>query len=278
MQIISNLPEYRSLLQRWRAEGLRTALVPTMGALHAGHMALASYARGHADKVVMSVFVNPTQFGPNEDFDRYPRTLEADAALAKAHGVDAIWAPDVATMYPQGFATSVHVVKLGDGLCGAHRPGHFDGVATVVSKLLLQAMPDIACFGEKDFQQLAIIKRMVTDLDIPVAIHGVPIVREDDGLALSSRNRYLSAPERDIAPMLHSILNHVADDLRAKEPVTQTLNHAGDMLLDAGFASVDYIAYVDSYSLLPLERFTAGGRLLVAAYLGKTRLIDNIEV
>lgn len=278
MDTISTLSALRALLQNWRQAGQRIALVPTMGALHVGHMALAEYAKQHADKVVMSIFVNPTQFGPNEDFDRYPRTLEGDQALAAQYGVDAIWAPTVSEMYPEGFATSVHVAKLGEGLCGAHRPGHFDGVATVVSKLLLQALPDMACFGEKDFQQLAIIKRMVTDLNIPTVIHGVPIVREKDGLALSSRNRYLSEPERDIAPMLHHILQHTAAELRTSAPIALTLEHASQMLLHAGFASVDYLEYVDSATLQPESLLTSKGRLVVAAYLGKTRLIDNIEV
>lgn len=278
MDTISTLSALRALLQNWRQAGQRIALVPTMGALHVGHMALVEYARKHADKVVMSIFVNPTQFGPNEDFDRYPRTLEADQTLAAQYGVDAIWAPTVAEMYPEGFATSVHVAKLGEGLCGAHRSGHFDGVATVVSKLLLQALPDIACFGEKDFQQLAIITRMVTDLNIPTDIHGVPIVREEDGLALSSRNRYLSEPERDIAPMLHNILQHTAGELRTSSPVALTLEHASQMLLHAGFASVDYLEYVDSATLEPQSILSSKGRLVVAAYLGKTRLIDNIEV
>lgn len=278
MRLVSNITEYRALLQSWRREGARVALVPTMGALHAGHMALVSYAKNHADKVVMSVFVNPTQFGPNEDFEQYPRTLEADSTLARDHGVDAIWAPDTATMYPHGFATSVHVSALGDRLCGARRPGHFDGVATVVSKLLLQASADIACFGEKDFQQLAIIKRMVADLDIAIEIHGVSIVREADGLALSSRNRYLSASERDIAPMLYRILTHVASQLRTQHAVPAMLESASQQLVKAGFASVDYLEYVDSQTLMPLAALTPGGRLLVAAYLGKTRLIDTIEV
>lgn len=278
MDTISSISELRALLQNWRQAGARVALVPTMGALHVGHMALADYARKYADKVVMSIFVNPTQFGPNEDFDRYPRTLAADQALAVTHGVDAIWAPTVGEMYPEGFATSVHVAKLGEGLCGAHRPGHFDGVATVVSKLLLQVLPDIACFGEKDFQQLAIIKRMVSDLNIPTDIHGVPIVREGDGLALSSRNRYLSEPERDIAPMLHNILLHTANELKTQSPVAQTLEHASQMLLHAGFASVDYLEYVDQKTLEPQPILTSKGRLVAAAYLGKTRLIDNVEV
>lgn len=278
MDTISTLPQLRALLQNWRQAGQHIALVPTMGALHVGHMALVEYARKRAGKVVMSIFVNPTQFGPNEDFDRYPRTLEADQALAAKYGVDAIWAPTAHEMYPEGFATSIHVAKLGDGLCGAHRPGHFDGVATVVSKLLLQTLPDMACFGEKDFQQLAIIKRMVADINIPTAIHGVPIVREADGLALSSRNRYLSEPESDIAPMLHNILQHAAAEIRTSAPVALTLEHASQMLLHAGFASVDYLEYVDRDTLDPQSILTNKGRLLAAVYLGKTRLIDNIEV
>jgi pantoate--beta-alanine ligase len=275
-ELITTLAALRQRISDWKTERQRIALVPTMGALHAGHLALVKEARNHAERVVVSIFVNPTQFGPNEDFDRYPRTLEADRALLAGHA-DAIWSPSVEQMYPQGFTTSIHLAGVSEGLCGAHRPGHFDGVATVVAKLLLQVMPDTALFGEKDYQQLCVIRRMVEDLNIPVSIRGVPTVREADGLALSSRNRYLSAEERALAPKLHEGLLEIADQLRAGQPVEALVEQQRAAWNSHGF-QVEYIGLRDGQTLAPLAKYQPGARLLVAARIGKTRLIDNIAI
>ncbi len=277
MQIIHSLSTLRETLQHWRSTGDAIALVPTMGALHAGHMALVDAAHAYASKVVMSIFVNPTQFGPKEDFSRYPRTLEADVALATTHGVDALWVPDVATMYPSGFATSIHVAGVSEGLCGAFRPGHFDGVATVVCKLLQQVQPDVALFGEKDYQQLAVIRRMVADLDMSVMIHGVPIMREEDGLAMSSRNRYLSVDERALAAGLYAQLQRAATRISSDEAVSDVCKQTSESLIQQGFTKIDYVQYVNA-AITPLDRFEVGGRLCAAVYLGTTRLIDNVAV
>ncbi len=245
VQTIRDLSELRA----WRASVNGTvALVPTMGALHDGHMALVAEARAKADHVVASIFVNPMQFGPNEDLSRYPRREAADATLLKDAGVAVLWAPDVATMYPDGFATTVSVAKLSDGLDGAARPGHFDGVATIVSKLFNQVRPDIAVFGEKDWQQLAIVRRMTIDLDLGVEVIGMQTQRDADGLALSSRNIYLSEEER---------LN------------ARTLEKAGFV--------VDYVELVGP-DLRSTNESLAGGRLLAAAKIGTTRLIDNLPL
>lgn len=277
MQQITDLPHLRETLQHWGNAGARIALVPTMGALHAGHMALVDAAKQQADKVVMSIFVNPTQFGPSEDFSRYPRTLEADASLASKHGVDALWIPTVATMYPSGFVTSIHVKSVSEGLCGVFRPEHFDGVATVVCKLLQQVQPHLALFGEKDFQQLAVIRRMVRDLDVPVAIAGVPILREDDGLAMSSRNRYLKDNERVLAASLYAQLQRAAARIAAGEAVHSVCEGASQALLSEGFTRVDYVEYVDDF-IARLSAYASNGRLCAAVYLGSTRLIDNVVV
>lgn len=254
------------------------ALVPTMGALHAGHMALVHAAKQQANRVVVSVFVNPTQFGPGEDFTAYPRTLEADLALLTEAGTDAVWLPTPAIMYPPGFATRVAVDGLSEGLCGAHRPGHFDGVALVVSKLLNQVQPTVALFGEKDYQQLLVIKRMAADLDLPVKIQGVPTVRDADGLALSSRNAYLSAAERTAAPALYRSLTNAAQALSTGAATDAVLNEARAHILDAGFAAVEYLGLCDAATLAPLPRASRPARLLTAARLGKARLIDNVPV
>jgi pantoate--beta-alanine ligase len=253
-------------------------MVPTMGALHAGHMALVEEARAHADHVVVSIFVNPTQFGPNEDLSAYPRREAADAALLEAAGVAALWAPGVEAMYPEGFASSIHVAGLSDGLDGEWRPGHFDGVATVVAKLFNQVRPDVACFGEKDFQQLAVIRRLVTDLDLGVEIVGVPTLRDTDGLALSSRNAYLGENERAMAVALPEMLVMSGEAILSGGEVARVLGDAERHLLASGFESVDYVALVDSHSLRPLARLDRPARLLVAARIGGTRLIDNIAV
>jgi pantoate--beta-alanine ligase len=280
MKLADTPTSLKDLVAHWRWLGHKVALVPTMGALHSGHMALVAAARKQATKVIVSIFVNPTQFGPNEDFSSYPRTLEDDRKLCRKHGVDAIYAPNVEVMYPEGAATRVQVNGLKTNWCGAFRPGHFDGVATIVAKLLLQASPDVALFGEKDFQQLSIIRRMVRDLDIPVAIHGVPTLREKDGLALSSRNRYLTQEERAAAPVLYKELQALRDAIRKHGKVNELQEAAAKNLIKAGFAKVDYIGLADSDSLQPLETFNGAkpARLLAAAWMGKARLIDNIAV
>ena len=278
MQIIRQLSALRERTKLIRESGRTLALVPTMGALHAGHMSLVELARRQADDVIVSIFVNPKQFGPNEDLDKYPRSEDADAARLAEAGVTALWMPSVAEVYPDGFATSVKVANLGELWCGAARPGHFEGVATVVAKLFNQVRPDIAVFGEKDWQQLAIIRRMARDLDLDVEIIGMPIVRDTDGLALSSRNAYLSAADRQAALTLPRALNDAARDIGNGADVEATLADAKARLLAAGFTQVDYFALVDAATLEPLATLDRTGRLLAAARIGATRLIDNIAL
>lgn len=254
------------------------ALVPTMGALHAGHIALIDEAKRRAAKVAASIFVNPTQFGANEDFGRYPRREADDARMLEQAGCDFVWMPSVAGIYPDGFATTVHVRGVSERWEGEARPGHFDGVATVVAKLLLSVRPDVALFGEKDFQQLAVIRRMVRDLVIPVEIIGVGTVRESDGLALSSRNAYLSEDERRRAVALPNALKAAAEAVRAGSAVPSALREAKQSLVDAGFLKIDYLALVDAATLEPLEKAEGEMRLIAAAVIGSTRLIDNIAV
>lgn len=270
----------RQRVAAWRVERQTVALVPTMGALHRGHGTLMEAARRAADRVIVSVFVNPTQFGPNEDFQAYPRDEGRDAAFCDELGVDLLFAPPVEEMYPAGFATSVHVAGLTDGLCGAFRPGHFDGVATVVTKLLTQARPDVALFGEKDFQQLAVIRRLARDLDLGVDIMGVPTVRDADGLAVSSRNAYLSAAERAIAPALHRALRDAARAIAGGARIPEVCTGVRDDLLAAGFRAVDYVECVDAETLRPLAAYdpARAARVLAAAHLGRARLIDNLAV
>lgn len=278
LPIVRSVANLRAQVAAWRREGLRVGLVPTMGALHAGHLSLVEAALGQVERVVASVFVNPTQFGPNEDFQAYPRQETTDAALLQGAGAHLLFAPTVTEMYPQGFATAVTVSGVSAGLCGAVRPGHFQGVATVVTKLLLQCLPDVAVFGEKDWQQLQVIRRLVRDLDIPVTVIGAPTMREADGLAMSSRNAYLTPEQRAIAPAIHRVLSDIAKRLRAGEDAAPALAWGGETLLAAGFASVDYLELRAADSLEPLLRADAPARLLVAARLGKARLIDNLGV
>jgi pantoate--beta-alanine ligase len=270
----------RETVAQWRAAGESIALVPTMGALHAGHIALVKAAQAHAKRVVVSIFVNPTQFGPNEDFSRYPRPLAKDLAMLREADADAAWLPSLEEMYPQGFVSNIHVAGLSDGMEGAARPGHFDGVATVVAKLLLQVAPDCALFGEKDYQQLCVVKAMVRDLDIPCQIIGLPTVREADGLALSSRNQYLTPAQRAVAPALYSELQAQAKKLvmPANAGIQLLMDNAKANIQAAGFDAVDYLELRDSKSLAPLSQITSPARLIVAARLGTTRLLDNVEV
>jgi pantoate--beta-alanine ligase len=281
LQTIGTLPvarkiaELRRTVAEWRRGGEIIALVPTMGALHAGHLALIAHARARADRVIATIFVNPTQFGPSEDFTRYPRDEAGDAAKLAAASCDLLFTPDAAEMYPAGFATTVSAAALAAPLCGRFRPGHFDGVATVVTKLLLQAHPHIACFGEKDYQQLQIIRRVARDLDIDCAIEGVPIMRESDGLAMSSRNAYLAPAERRVAPAMHRVLVDAVGQVARGVAPRQAAAAGSAALRQAGFDKVDYVELVDAESLQPLADQARPGRALAAAWLGKTRLIDN---
>ncbi len=282
METVTTLADLRDATARLRASG-EIALVPTMGALHEGHLALVREAGKLAPHVAVSIFVNPTQFGPNEDLDAYPRQLAEDSALLEAEGVALLWAPSAAQVYPQGFATKVSVSGVSEVLCGASRPGHFDGVATVVAKLFNQVQPEIAVFGEKDWQQLAVIRRMARDLDLtfPLAdrIVGVPTVREADGLAMSSRNRYLSHNERSAAGALPREMKGAIARIMAGQNVGAVLNALESALIEAGFTAVDYAALADADSLELLDTASAGpARLLVAARIGSTRLIDNMAV
>lgn len=277
LPIVRTVADLRAQVSAWRQAGLRTALVPTMGALHDGHLTLVRRGRELADRVVATVFVNPTQFGPNEDFSRYPRDEAGDAAKLASAGCDLLFAPTVDVMYPAGFATSIDVGPVTTRWEGAFRPGHFQGVATVVTKLLLQAGADVACFGEKDYQQLCTIRQLVRDLDIPVQIEGVQTVREADGLALSSRNAYLPPEQRQVAGQLNRVMRSVIDRLHAGEAVDAVLAAGTKALLDAGFTAVDYLALVDALTLEPLTQ-PGKGRLICTARLGGVRLLDNMAV
>ncbi len=276
--ILKTIADLRAQVRAWRAARDTVGLVPTMGALHEGHLSLVRRAASENARTVVSIFVNPTQFGPNEDFQRYPRDLQGDAAKLSTVGTSAIFAPEVSEMYPPGASTRVNVDGLTDGLCGPFRPGHFQGVATIVTKLLLQVLPDVAYFGEKDYQQLQVIKRLVRDLDIPVRIVGVLTYRETDGLAMSSRNAYLSAQERVTAPVLHRVLTGIARELAAGGTAATAIAAGKAELTRAGFDKIDYIEAVDADSLQPVERASGPTRVAGAAWLGKTRLIDNVPV
>ncbi len=278
LAIVRTVADLRARVAEWRRQGQKVALVPTMGALHEGHLSLVRAAQKLADRVVVSIFVNPRQFGANEDFGRYPRQEAEDAEKLANVAADLLFAPDVTEMYPEGFATNVSVGGVTEGLCGAARPGHFDGVATVVTKLLLQCLPDVAVFGEKDYQQLLTIKRVARDLDIPVAILGAPTMREADGLAMSSRNAYLSPEERRIAARLPAILRELVAAAERGDELSALCARGIAELKAAGFASVDYLEFRDAETLAPVSRIERPARILVAARLGNTRLIDNMPV
>ncbi len=268
----------RSHVAAWRERGQTVALVPTMGALHEGHLSLVKLGKLEADRVVVSVFVNPRQFGPAEDYDAYPRGEAADLERLSRTACDLLYAPSVQEVYPAGFATSISVSGVSHGLCGGDRPGHFDGVATVVLKLLIQASPDAAIFGEKDYQQLQVIRRMARDLDLQVKIIGGAIVRAADGLALSSRNAYLNDAQRAIAPRLQLVLQEAVLSLRADRPVERVEAEAKAAILQSGFERIDYFEVRGADDLAPLGPgpITRPVRVLAAAWLGRTRLIDNV--
>jgi len=278
MQIVRQLDPLRDALAAFRLTGAKIGLVPTMGALHAGHMRLVEVAMEHCDAVVASIFVNPTQFGEGEDLDAYPRQEAADAALLEAAGVKLLWAPTPDQVYPDGYATNVSVSGISDGLCGAARPGHFDGVATVVAKLFNQVRPDAAYFGEKDYQQLAVIRRMARDLDFTHDIVGVPTVRDRDGLALSSRNAYLTEEQRANAVSLPDAMREAVNAIAAGGEIADILEAAKAKLLGSGFRKIDYLELRDANSLAVLDIFAKPARLFAAAHIGSTRLIDNIPV
>ena len=279
MNTVHTVAQLRAALARARQEGKRIGLVPTMGNLHEGHIALVEMALRRTDHVVVSIFVNPLQFGPNEDLDSYPRTLAEDQRRLLDAGAHTVFAPSVNEMYPEGMQghTLVSVPVVSDGLCGASRPGHFDGVATVVTKLLNMVQPDVAVFGEKDFQQLAVIRKMALDLCLPVQIMGAPIVRAADGLALSSRNGYLDENERRVAPQLYQTLQQLAGQLLAgRRDFDTLLEEARQQLQRAGFRP-DYLELRDTTTLQPADEHSRDITILAAAFLGRTRLIDNLR-
>lgn len=278
MQIIREVPQLPSALIALRAGGKSLGLVPTMGALHEGHMALIHEAKRRTDRIAATIFVNPLQFAANEDLDRYPRQEEQDAAMLEEAGCDLLWLPQAGEMYPGGFSTNVSVKGISDRWEGEARPGHFDGVATIVAKLLCAVRPEVALFGEKDFQQLAVIRRMTWDLQLGAEILGVPTVRDEDGLALSSRNAYLSREERSNAVELPRALNDAANRILSGVPVAQALADAKARLSNSGFSRIDYVALVNALTLEPLDRAEGPMRLIAAAVIGRTRLIDNIAV
>ncbi|MHA7882964.1 pantoate--beta-alanine ligase [Nitratireductor rhodophyticola] len=276
--ILRTVAELRERVRTWRCAGERVAVVPTMGALHEGHLSLVEAAKARAERVIVTLFVNPKQFNNASDLAAYPRTEADDAAKLAPLAVDVLFAPAVEEMYGSGFSTTVSVTGVSDGLCGAHRPGHFDGVATVVSKLLLQSEADIACFGEKDFQQLLVVRRLAADLNIPVEIVGCPTVREADRLALSSRNVRLTPEERRVAPAIARILFDSAERLAAGTEAGPVLEQARRELETAGFDRVEYFELRDAETLAPVAKVGSAARLLAAAWLGNTRLIDNVPV
>jgi pantoate--beta-alanine ligase len=278
-KIVRSVEDLRAVVACWRRDGKSVGLVPTMGAIHVGHLSLVSESKSRCDKVIASIFVNPTQFGENEDFDAYPADEAHDVKALLGADTDLVFCPSRDDVYPEGFSTIVSVTGVTSGLCGPFRPGHFDGVATVVAKLLLQCLPDIAVFGEKDYQQLLVIRQLVKDLNIPVEIVGAPIIREEDGLAMSSRNKYLSEEERALAPELNRVLRSVADAVIAKPADCERIcSLARSELLEIGFLSVDYVGVCDTETLELLKSYSESARVFGAARLGSARLIDNLRV
>ena len=278
MDIVRTVVELRSHVSAWRKDGLTISLVPTMGSLHAGHLSLMKVGKEKSDKVIASIFVNPLQFAPDEDFETYPREENCDILKLVEEGVDLLFAPNVNEMYRQNSKTTINVGGLTDCLCALSRPGFFDGVATIVTKLLLQALPDIAIFGEKDYQQLLVIKRFTTDLDIPVEIIGAPTIREEDGLALSSRNIYLDPKSRSIAPSMFSILSQHASNISNGSDIKKSLKLARQNMHDLGFDKIDYLDLRNSQTLEACSDLKQPSRLFAAAWLGSTRLIDNLAI
>jgi pantoate--beta-alanine ligase len=278
VEIVRSVAALRDIVAAWRGEGLRIGVVPTMGALHEGHLSLVRAALEKTDRVIVTLFVNPKQFNSAADLAAYPRTENEDAAKLAPLGAHVLFCPDGDEMYPPGFATTVSVAGVSEGLCGAHRPGHFDGVATVVAKLLLQTGADLAFFGEKDFQQLHVVRRLASDLNIPVGIVGCPTVREEDGLALSSRNVRLSEQERAAAPALARVLFDTAEQIAKGAAVAGALAKAREEIVAAGYREVEYLELRGEDDLAPMTALDRPGRLLVAASLGETRLIDNVKV
>lgn len=279
LPILRRVDQLREATLPWRRTGETIGLVPTMGALHAGHMALVGRATADCDHAIATIFVNPKQFDRKEDLTRYPRDEARDARLLADNRCDLLFAPEVEEMYPRGFAATVGITGVSDVLEGLYRPGHFDGVTTVVCKLLLQALPDRAYFGEKDYQQLTVVKQMVRDLDIPVDIVPVATVREPDGLALASRNVHLTLPQREVAPLLYRVMTEIAEELSdGQTPAGLLLPEGQQRLGSAGFTKIDYLALHAADNLEPLQRVDRPARLFAAAWLGKTRLIDNIAV
>ncbi|MDR7224290.1 pantoate--beta-alanine ligase [Aminobacter aminovorans] len=275
--VVETIAALRAQVRAWRAEGLKVALVPTMGALHDGHVSLMRAALERADRCVVSIFVNPRQFAPTEDLDKYPRQLALDLDRLEKAGVHLAFTPGVEEVYPQGFATSISVGGPSAGLETDFRPAFFDGVATVVGKLFIQSEPDLAVFGEKDYQQLCVVKKLVQDLNLPVEVVGSPTIRDGEGLAMSSRNAYLSAAELDIARQLNKVLRKAASALEGGAGEAATMATTRQQILDAGFDIVDYVEARESVTLAPWRK-DRDGRVLVAARLGKTRLIDNVEI
>ena len=278
MEVVRTIAELRQHTSRWRIAGQTIGLIPTMGALHNGHLSLIKLAQGKCDRVIATIFVNPRQFLPNEDFDEYPRNEESDIQKLIEMGVDLLFAPKAPEMYQPDASTTVVISKLTDCLCATSRPGFFDGVGTVVTKLLIQALPDLAIFGEKDYQQLLVIKRLTRDLDIPVEIIGAPTIREADGLAVSSRNVFLSKANRETASKVFEILKKTATAIALGNDVLVACEEARSELMLAGFSEIDYFEARHSETLELIHNFENNGRLFAAVWLGSTRLIDNLEI